>query len=314
MKDYTKHHYIPQCYLKNFSTDGKGIYVYNKKKSKSYCTSIENIFFEKDFYSIDERLIPNFARDKVGRESIERDYFANVVESQFAKFLDNITIVSNRYMQSGKIFEVFPFEYTEHIAYQIVMQYFRTPEARKYCVNLVHNIRMYLKILVDNGAIIDRKERMQVIKDLEQPYDDVLDHCCTCFNPFLIKKTVDMIQNNIWSIYFSSGECFVTSDSPIIIERETQHDVCDFFNLNLESTNITFPLTNRILVRIWDRTYYKELEPYNRVVRFVDDNFVKVENLRQYIWANNQVVSQVDNSIFYQEYRNANGEELYCKH
>ena len=84
-----------------------------------------------------------------------------------------------------------------------------------------------------------------------------------------------MLQNNIWSIYFSAGDCFVTSDSPIIIEREIPTKNCDFLSLNLPSTNITFPLTSRILVRIWDREYYKQLEPFNRIVRFVNDEFVK---------------------------------------
>lgn len=314
MREYTKHHYIPQCYLKNFSIDGKGIYVYNKKNSKSYCTSIENIFFEKDFYSIDEELIPDYAKDRVRRESIEHDYFANQIESQFSRFLDIINSVSAKLMESKDILTAFPVEYTENIAFQIVIQYFRTPEARKYVVELVNYIRSVVETLIDCNAIIDDIEREQLKFDLTKPGNEVLDHCCTCFKPQMIKSIVDMLQNNIWSIYFSTGDCFVTSDSPIIIEREISTKNCDFLSLNLPSTNITFPLTSRILVRIWNREYYKQLEPFNRIVRFVNDEFVRVENLRQYVWARNQIVSSIDYSDFYQKLKNEKGKEVFCKH
>jgi hypothetical protein len=44
MGDSIKHHYIPQCYLSNFSCDGKAIWVYNKKERKAYLTSVDKIF------------------------------------------------------------------------------------------------------------------------------------------------------------------------------------------------------------------------------------------------------------------------------
>ena len=76
-------------------------------------------------------------KDRVRRESIEHDYFANQIESQFSRFLDIINSVSAKLMESKDILTAFPVEYTENIAFQIVIQYFRTPEARKYVVELV---------------------------------------------------------------------------------------------------------------------------------------------------------------------------------
>lgn len=217
-------------------------------------------------------------------------------------------------MVSKDILTAFPVEYTENIAFQIVIQYFRTPEARKHVVELVNYVRSVVDILIDCDAIIDDVKREQLKVDLAKADNEVLDHCCTCFNPQTIKSIVDMLQNNVWSIYFSVGECFVTSDSPIIIEREIPTQNCDFFSLNLPSTNITFPLTSRILVRIWDREYYKQLESFDRMVRFVDDEFVRVENLRQYVWARNQVVSSIDYSDLYRKLKEVKGKEVFCKH
>lgn len=52
-------HYIPQCYLRNFSVDKKSIHVYDKKLSISYRMAINKCCCQKDLYLIDEASIEN---------------------------------------------------------------------------------------------------------------------------------------------------------------------------------------------------------------------------------------------------------------
>ena len=87
MGDSIKHHYIPQCYLSNFSCDGKAIWVYNKKERKAYLTSVDKIFQKKHWYRIPDELIPEQDKDIINPLSIEKDFFADQVESQFNHYL-----------------------------------------------------------------------------------------------------------------------------------------------------------------------------------------------------------------------------------
>ena len=83
MKEYRNHHYIPECYLTNFTEDGKGIWVYDKKNGKTFQQSISNIFFKKDFYRINEEDIPDNLKGEINPLSLEKDYFANEIEILF---------------------------------------------------------------------------------------------------------------------------------------------------------------------------------------------------------------------------------------
>ena len=65
MKEYRNHHIIPECYLTNFTEDGKGIWIYDKKSGKTFQQSISNIFFKKDFYRINEEDIPDSLKGEV---------------------------------------------------------------------------------------------------------------------------------------------------------------------------------------------------------------------------------------------------------
>ncbi|MBQ2210311.1 MAG: DUF4238 domain-containing protein [Prevotella sp.] len=87
MKEYQKHHIIPECYLTNFTEDGKGIWVYDKKNGKTFQQSVSNIFFIKDFYRINEEDIPDSLKGEVNPLTLEKDYFANEIESNYNDFL-----------------------------------------------------------------------------------------------------------------------------------------------------------------------------------------------------------------------------------
>jgi len=115
-------------------------------------------------------------------------------------------------------------------------------------------------------------------------------------------------------IYFSPDAEFFTSDSPIIFEREGSNKEVGFMELNLSNLNITYPITRNLLVRLWDRDSYKQIEPFDRTIRIVDEEFVMCENIRQYIWANNEIVTPNDSSVFFERIKNIQDKELYCKH
>lgn len=45
-----KQHYIPRCYLKQFSGNPKSVYTYDKISSKAYRASLMSVCCEDDIY------------------------------------------------------------------------------------------------------------------------------------------------------------------------------------------------------------------------------------------------------------------------
>lgn len=53
MAEFIKQHYIPVCYLKNFTLDGKSFFIYSKANpNKIFSQSIFNIACEDKFYDV----------------------------------------------------------------------------------------------------------------------------------------------------------------------------------------------------------------------------------------------------------------------
>ena len=58
-RENRKQHFIPQCYLKHFSSNKKNLFVYDKKSSKSFSSPIGNIAYKEFFYQLPEKFIKN---------------------------------------------------------------------------------------------------------------------------------------------------------------------------------------------------------------------------------------------------------------
>ena len=93
-KQTKRQHYIPRCYLKWFSANGKSIYTYDKKLSKAYDAPMMSVCFENNLYTIsDEFVARNNAESgtsEINRLTIERDFFSKGVEPNLDLMLRQI--------------------------------------------------------------------------------------------------------------------------------------------------------------------------------------------------------------------------------
>lgn len=280
-----------------------------------YQTSIDKIFYEKNFYAVDMDLVPEEVRDKINVNSIEYDFFAEHIESQYAGMLDAINKSTDVWKEISPdlLYGRIPECWVDHLSMQLIVQYLRTPEAREHALELLDYSRLYMKVLYDNPLLSEEKKRFYQ-KESQRTYGEVIDHFMFFFDKKVIESYCSLLKNKIWSIYFSPDAEFFTSDSPIIFEREGSNKEVGFMELNLSNLNITYPITRNLLVRLWDRDSYKQIEPFDRTIRIVDEEFVMCENIRQYIWANNEIVTPNDSSVFFERIKNIQEKELYCKH
>jgi type III restriction enzyme len=68
-----KHHFMPQCYLRNFSNSENGIHTYDKIISKPYYAAIDNCCEIDDFYRLSKDYIKEIT-DGSAEKSVERRF------------------------------------------------------------------------------------------------------------------------------------------------------------------------------------------------------------------------------------------------
>lgn len=296
MTENVKHHFIPQCYLSNFSIDGKGIWVYNKQERKSYLTSIDKIFQIKHFYKIPDEFISEQDKDKINALSIEKEFFANQVEAQFSQYLKMIIHVIDELLKKDselryrnyKLHEDFITEF----AMQMAIQFFRTPKARQEVMQVLDNLLG--KIQKEESEYVNNN----FVSELSKPYihDPTIAHFWTIFaNKNFIPNITKILKNKIWITYVSPYQPFYTSDSPIIVEDQYNTPIESDISLNMKGSIITYPLTSKILFKLLDREYYVDMKEEHYSIKIANEEFVKRENIKQFLHAQNQIVSPVDN-------------------
>ena len=272
-----KHHYIPVCYLTNFSEDGKGIWVYNKEKQPPYQTSIYDIFKIKNLYKLEENLIPEQYKDVLNSKTFEYDFFARSLENQFSNFLNvlNATFTDDYLDKIASYDSIADDYFFEHITFQMVIQFFRMPEMRE-------NVKKLLSEVTDKTGY-------------KSPTGNpVIDHMMCLFGDGkLIKKYQELLLQDIIVLYVSRSSYFYTSDTPVIRENLPLDD--DGFSLDYDKCIITYPLTKNILVQIFDKKYYGVQFGYiNRHIVFVDDIFVSTVNRKRIHLSKKEIVSPIN--------------------
>ena len=198
-KEYRRNHYIPECYLKGFSENEKIVWIYNKKISKSYPKSVDDIFYEKDFYLIDESLIPEEGRDMINYKSIEYDFFAEQIESQYADFLGHVrSVTDDLKKQDLSCISLIPECWVEQISLQLLIQYIRTPEARRQTLELLTTSRFCFDILADSPWLSEKEKEYYKLES-QKSYGDVIDHFMVLFNKE--KEAEVLYDKNCLQIY-----------------------------------------------------------------------------------------------------------------
>ena len=79
----TRHHFIPQCYFRNFSSSKTSIYAYDKLESKTFSLAIGKICCKDEYYSVLAKNVINKDSSREKELIVEKDFFADFIEPQF---------------------------------------------------------------------------------------------------------------------------------------------------------------------------------------------------------------------------------------
>lgn len=296
MAESKKHHFIPQCYLSNFSDDGKGIWVYNKTGKRAYLTSIDKIFQKKNWYRIPEELIPEHGKDIINPLSIESEFFADQIESQFNDYLKSIVANIDDILKDTSIFQNCQLheDYVDEFAMQIAIQYFRTPKARQMVMDTLTDLSEISQII--DPMYLNNPSLKELVSELKKSHNPTIAHFWTIFaNNKFIPGITELLKSKIWLTFVSPNAPFYTSDTPVIVESLFNAPSDSNISLNERGGIITYPLTKKILIKLLDKEYYKDMEDANRSILLINDEFVKKENMVIFTFAQNEIVSPINN-------------------
>ena len=93
-----RQHYVPQFLLRNFSTNSKTVYVWDRRKEKGFSTSLDNICYETDLYEVKWRNNKPELGEYILDNKIEKEF--SILEGKTATLFKDI---SQKIKTSNKI-------------------------------------------------------------------------------------------------------------------------------------------------------------------------------------------------------------------
>lgn len=227
MSEPIKHHYVPQCYLKRFSSDNKVVVFFDKQIKEYGSQDIREFCQINNLYKLSQSE-PYY---------IETIFFAHDIEDKLGKILSFFDKLD---------FNMPHINYDNHqrfnLSKQIFIQYIRTPKYRdsksKNELNAFYSkITQLLKIHFNFE-----------VDEIEFKPDNIAEY----HKNILLEDNTDIITNisgAYWELIYSPERKFYTSDNPITIMPRNDMPVtyCDAINY---FSDIYYPLNPKLVLHI----------------------------------------------------------------
>jgi hypothetical protein len=319
MKDRanSRQHYVPKCYLRQFTPNQKTIFIYDKKEERSFRNSIDTVAYFDMFYELPEKYIENIKDLPFQTKYIEKEFFANSVENIYNQLLIKINSKAKDWINFQKKEEIISKEEKELLSQLIAIQFLRMPNIRDKYVNAEEKalgIRSDIIKSFFGNIHPDYKETLKNIS-IEHNHDfDPILHSDIYTDEELIYEMGDQLIDKFWVYYVSSNNDFYTSDNPVLIKPHLTNQSSYYDGFGMRGVEIILPIGSSVLLTIWDHNYFKEMETFADTFNHINDKDKRAYNCYQYIWANKQVYSQSDNFTLIELLKMSNsGKEVFMK-
>lgn len=290
MSEPKKQHYVPQIYLRNFSSEinpGK-IYVKSKSPSKLYLANISDTAAQRNFYTV------NKYEDKY---ILER-HFSSTIEPMLSSIIKIIrSKAENNLIQNGIC--ILSGEEKEKLALSIIFQFLRSTNTRDYEKKLYNeNLPIaFAKAKERFSPLSDEQvEKLKLFENSEDYFKDIA--LSTIFNEKSLTKYISILLRKNFLIYRIIGdELFVTSDNPVVLLNSITLEATPFKNgLENESTVVMYPISPKtIVVAYHPAKYFGTLKELDCCLRFIngekEKGFINTANKAQKHSCNNFLYS-----------------------
>lgn len=272
MNETKKEHYVPCCYLWNFSfcknhkkPQQSPVYVFDKVLNKSFIRAVHDVASEYYFYD-NEKLGDN-------KKFLEK-FFSNHVEVEYSTHLKSLI---DRVNSNSK--NIILYGEKSSLSAHFAIQYIRTLAHRN---NLAYMVEQLKKIVPQNSIYYDRIASEDYVKNLHNNEILGLKTANTFANLFEDKKWVIIVNK--------TAHRFCTSDNPICVINYG-----DSLGLFSPLCTIAIPISPSIMIAMVDKRL-----PINdcNVVEMTERKMIDYLNKKQYEYCIRCVYSSADDFTF----------------
>jgi hypothetical protein len=226
----SKHHFIPQYYLKGFYNNENGFFVYSKEYGGIKFKKASQIFYEQNLHTL----------EYMGDKSVIIEKFYSQIEHEFS----NIMELLQKEILSGKSIEVFGKSKDFHKILKIIiaLQFWRSPYNQELAQKFSHHILfLYDKTPKEIKDIFYHDRRFVKFLHRKRYNINILKAIQFVLLP-LITFNFSSKTENKWT-FFRAGEKniykFTTTDNPVLLSNNS-----DVFNYD----GIYFPLSKELVL------------------------------------------------------------------
>lgn len=310
VKEHVKQHFIPQCYLRNFSENKKSLFVYSKThKNKGYAQSISKTSYKDYFYTIPERYLNSSTSSNIDTNFIETKILANNIENNYSYLLKKILKSASSCDALDENKEVLDTNERDLFAALIAIQYLRMPNIRdKYWGAQQKAQKERNEIVAACKKVykdIDCSEAIAMHRD--DDYEPVM-HSELFLDEELIAGIQDQLIKKIWKYRIATNGTVFTSDNPILLKPHLKNQPRSYEGFAMRGVEIIFPISKNIILTIWDEDVFSDYVTENNKFNILTDAELRQYNCYQYIWANDEVFSSKNDFKLIEYFKTANGD------
>lgn len=307
-------HYIPECYLKNFTLDNKSIFVYRKNNNgKIFSKSISNIAGKKRLYDVDERFLLEEFKGK--NKFIEIEIFANCFEPILSKLLEKLKKLRQNLDKNKIQNNVLNKIERDYFAELIAVQYIRHPNFIENYWNFYKN--MYLKrndIISSFFTKINPKSEPnnRFPFEFDERYSSAL-HSKFILDEDWRRDIQNQLARKIWIFYYTDN-VVLTSDNPILLKPHIKASIPFYEGFGQKGVEIIFPINKNIILSIIDEEYFHDKKHLDNTIQSLNDKKLREYNLYQYFFSNFEIYSSSNNFEIVSKFlKMNNGEDFFSQ-
>lgn len=217
-----RQHYVPKFILKNFANTKNIISVFDKKNSKTFNSNIDNVFVEKNFYTVNDKF--NIEQYYAKEET----YFSNIIQTILTKN-------TMSYLSDETKYDIMKF---------FIIQYFRTNKFRNLQEDILQNsLEKIFNICVENKIPkqIEESIKIDIAKDFvkEENFKVMKE---------IIEKINILMQNKKFYLLHNDSSSFFISDNPIVMNNQQSN----LLGFKVPYIEIYLPISPTLAIMICD--------------------------------------------------------------
>lgn len=301
-KANTYHHYVPQCYLRQFGYEKNNkkrndffVNAFDKQTGKKYPKSVDEVCGQDFLYKLN---IVSSNNKNVDDMYIETQYFAKQIETELSRLLKMMERNLTSAVTDNCVGFCLPKIGRQYLAKHLAIQFLRHPNIRDYDFKLIEDIDNHISGFIKRSNLKVGPEVKKLLDGKRKFYEDmVMTHAMLSFmNNELITSIMNALTENIWVYYYSPNGDFFACDCPIHVTPHVKGEVRHtLMGLNQYGAEVSWTLNPFFTLSIYDKEYFSGYKTYDNRIIACSEEMLRHYNIIRYGCAKKYVFSKSGN-------------------